>query len=90
MAEPLFIVRNSLGQVVIDSRNAAAGACVDLLEVLPNTAPVYTYPEFVGRSAIVINSAPWLHPQIDTLLGYPRLTFTSISTAARYFAVMIL
>lgn len=89
MAEPVFIVRNSQGQVTIDSRDAAAGACVDLLEILPSTAPVYTYPDFVGRTVIALSLSIAVAPTIDTSLGYPRLTFTS-SPSYRYFTVIVL
>lgn len=89
MAEPLFIVRNASNEIVLDSRNAAGGACVDLIEIPPNTAVTYTYPDFAGRTLALLNVGPSVYPGMDTLLGYPRLTFTSIN-ATRSFTVMVL
>jgi len=93
MAEPLFIVRNSAGEVVIDSRTAVAGACVDLIEIAAGAAAVLTYPAFAGFTPMVLQSgfqSMALMPAADSDLGYPRLTFASFSAAARQYAIFML
>lgn len=90
MAEPQFVVRNSAGQVVLDSRNAAAGCCVEIVTVPAGTSVTKTYPDFVGRTAMVIASLMLAMPTIDTALGYPRVTFTAFVGQDRVFAVFML
>lgn len=92
MAEPLFIVRNSAGVVMLDSRDASGGACVDLLEIAANTAPVYTYPAHVGRSAAVVTVDGFTSAgaTVDTALGYPRVSFTLFGASSRIVAVFVI
>jgi hypothetical protein len=91
MADPVFIVRNAVGAVVMDSRDAVAGACVDMLEIAAGATPTYTYPEFVGRSAIVLDAGSGYGDgiAIDTALGYPRLIAAS-RLYLRSLAVMVI
>lgn len=79
MSEPVFIVRNSVGAIVLDSRDAVAGACVDLVDVPAGTAPVYSYPDHVGRQALVMTVDGYTASgaTVDTALGYPRVSFVS-------------
>lgn len=89
MAEPLFIVRNSAGAVVFDSRDAYAGICVGVIDVPSSTAQVYTYPDYVGRGIRVCGmwgTDTW-GAAVDYALGYPRVSFSA--SAARSYVLFI-
>ena len=90
MADPQLVVRNASGQIVLDSRDAVAGCCVEILIVTAGTSVTRTYPEFVGRTAMVLASLMQSMPTVDTALGYPRVTFTAYGPRDRTFAVFML
>lgn len=90
MAEAVFIVRNSAGAVVFDSRDAHAGVCVGVLDVPSGTAQTYTYPDYVGRTLKLCGMwglDTW-GAAVDYALGYPRVQFSA--SAARTYVLFIL
>ncbi|WP_046111825.1 hypothetical protein [Aquincola tertiaricarbonis] len=89
MAEAVFIVRNSAGAVVFDSRDAFAGVCVGIIDVPGGTPQTYTFPNYVGRTLKVAGmwgTLAW-GAAVDYALGYPRLTVDS--AAARTFVLFM-
>ena len=81
MAEAIFVLRNTAGAIVYDNRVTAVG-CLAASPVVPaNTAQVFSYPAFVGRSAIVMTTVGnrTTGVTVDYALGYPRVTFAAFS-----------
>lgn len=90
MAEPVFIVRNSAGAVVFDSRDAYAGVCVGIIDVPAGAPQTYTFPSYVGRTLKVTSMwglDAW-GVAVDYALGYPRLTVDA--AAGRTFILFML
>lgn len=89
MAEPVFIVRDSAWNVRFDSRSAVAAVLVFFERVPAGSNRTLTFPDFVGRSAVVTNGIggnSW-SVTTDTALGYPRVQI--IGDSERLIAVWV-
>lgn len=89
MAEPMFVVRDGGGNVRFDSRSAVAAVLVFFERIGSGVARTLTFPDFVGRSAVVTNGIggnSW-EIAVDTALGYPRVQINPSSD--RLIAVWI-
>lgn len=69
-----------------DSTKVGSGVIVGIITVPAYTSPVYTYPDFPGRTLFRVTMAlsDYFYaggsgiPSIDYTLGYPRISFPSV------------
>lgn len=75
-------VNNAAGSLVWDSTTAIGGGVVaDYQEIAAGASYSKSFPEFAGRTPIVIpiaDSADAPSISVDTALGYPRITVTAL------------
>lgn len=84
-------VFDAFGSLTWDSSTAPGGVVADSREIPSGWSGSFTYPDFAGFAAQLVNVADTRPPSItvDTALGYPRVNVTSAAIVGRRFVLAV-